>query len=369
MAKSRQEGFSPIFTITPEIAMGLMRVEAVRQAIVDLPITPRVLANLRESARLLSTHYSTTIEGNRLTREQVAGVIGESRHVPGRERDRDEVKGYYAALDEVERLAKLPRAVDEASVMRLHALVMGRGKKRVRPSPYRDGQNVIRDSGSNAMVYLPPEAKDVPSLMGQLMEWLNREDGLPPPLKAAIAHYQFATIHPYYDGNGRTARLLTTLILHRGGYGLKGLYSLEEYYARGLKEYYAALTLGPSHNYYLGRAETDISQWVAYFVAGMADAFEKVRAQARHAAAMGGKDRAVLLRTLDARQRRALTLFQESREIAARQIAELFGLKPRGAALVCQHWVAAGFLEVTNPSKKSRRYKLGDAYEAIVELY
>lgn len=64
---------------------------------------------------------------------------------------------------------------------------------------------------------------------------------------------QFATIHPYFDGNGRTARLLTTLLLHRAGYGLKGIYSLEKYYTRDLEAYHAALTVGPSHNYYMGR--------------------------------------------------------------------------------------------------------------------
>ena len=82
-------------------------------------------------------------------------------------------------------------------------------------------------------------------------------------------------IHPYYDGNGRTARLLTTLILHLGGYDLKGLYSLEEYYARNLGAYYEAISIGESHNYYMGRAEADVTKWIEYFVEGMAVAFEK----------------------------------------------------------------------------------------------
>ena len=366
MAKKKLKGFAPAFVITPAIAKGLMRIEAVKHAMVALPITPRVLASLRDTARLLSTHYSTMIEGNRLTQEQVAGVIAGGRRIPGRERDRDEVKGYYAALDEVERLVKRQEKVVEATVQSLHALVMGGGKTRVRPTPYRDGQNIIHDSASKGIVYLPPEARDVPKLMKQLLEWLNRNDDLPAPLKAGIAHYQFATIHPYYDGNGRTARLLATLILHLGGYGLKGLLALEEYYARRLREYYEALTVGPSHNYYLGRAEADITRWVAYFIAGMADSFEKVQAQARREAAKGGKDQTGMLRALDARQRRALTLFQASREVAAKEIGGIFGLKPRSAALLCQRWVEGGFLEVASPSRKTRRYRLGEAFEAML---
>jgi len=189
---------------------------------------------------------------------------------------------------------------------------------RVKSTPYRDGQNVIRHARSKGIVYMPPEAKDVPWLMEQLITWINQKDELPVPIKAGIAHYQYATIHPYFDGNGRTARLLTTLILHLGNYDLKGIYALEEYYAHNLKAYYEALTVGPSHNYYMGRAEADITKWIAYFIEGMATSFEKVRDQALREAEKGSKDQSKLLRNLDSKQRRALTLFQKSREIVAK---------------------------------------------------
>jgi Fic family protein len=365
MAQKRK-GFQPVFEITPAISRGLMRIEAARTAVESLPITPRVLANLRETARLFSTHYSTMIEGNLLTQEQVALVIGADQHFPGRERDRQEVRGYYAALDEVDRLAKDKAAITSNNLQRLHALVMGGGKSRVKPTPYRDGQNVIKDSRTRGIVYMPPEAKDVPGLMAAMIDWINAEDELPVPLKAGIAHYQFATIHPYYDGNGRTARLLTTLILHVGGYGLKGLYALEEYYARDLKSYYEALTVGPSHNYYVGRAAADITGWVAYFIAGMTKSFEDVEAQARREATTGAGDRSLLLRSLEARQRRVLTLFEESREVTAKEIAELLGVQPRSASALCQRWTAEGFLVVADASKKARRYRLNDELEARV---
>jgi Fic family protein len=370
MASKPQVRFAPVFTITPAIARVLMRIEAARQAVLMLPVTPRVLARLRETARLFTTHYSTMIEGNRLTQEQVAQVIGASQHFPGRERDQDEVKGYYAALEDVERLAARGDHLTETAVSKLHALVMGGGRTRVKPTPYRDGQNVIRDSRSNSIVYLPPEAKDVPRLMEHFIAWLNAgketSEELPVPVKAAIAHYQYATIHPYFDGNGRTARLLTTLILHLGGYGLKGLYALEEYYARNLGEYYAALTIGPSHNYYLGRAEADITGWIAYFIEGMADSFERVREQTRREAKTGTADHSSLLRNLDARQRKVLTLFESSRELTAREIGGLFGYQPRTASELCRRWVEQGFLEVANAAKKSRRYRLAAPYEDMI---
>lgn len=366
-ATDKRTSFNPIFSITPAVASALMRIEAVKQTIQTLPITPRVLANLRETARLFSTHYSTMIEGNRLTQEQVLQVIDKNRQFPGRGRDEAEVKGYYAALDEIDRLTTRHERVSEATVQRLHGLVVGGGKTRVKASPYRDGQNVIRDARSNAIVYMPPEAKDVQHLMAQLIDWINRKDDLPVPIRAGIAHYQYATIHPYYDGNGRTSRLLTTLILHLRGYDLKGLYALEEYYARDLRAYYDALTIGPSHNYYMGRADADITKWVAYFIEGMATSFEKVRDQALREAERGRKDQSKLLRNLDAKQRRALTLFQQSRVITSKDIAELFGYRPRTATLLCQRWVEGGFLAIIDPARKSRRYKLSGAYDTIIE--
>ncbi|OWK45039.1 Fic family protein [Fimbriiglobus ruber] len=96
--------------------------------------------------------------------------------------------------------------INERVIRTVHGLVMtGQAK----PTPYRDGQNVIRDNRTASIVYLPPEAKDVPVLMRELVAWNTEaltQQELPIPIVAALAHYQFATIHPYFDGNGRTAR-------------------------------------------------------------------------------------------------------------------------------------------------------------------
>jgi Fic family protein len=195
--------------------------------------------------------------------------------------------------------------------------------------------------------------------MAGLSDWINKNFDIPCPIVAAIAHYQFATIHPYYDGNGRTARLLTTLVLHLGGYDLKGLYSLEEYYARNLGAYYEAITVGESHNYYMGRAEADITKWVAYFVEGMMVSFEKVLKQMEEAQNL--PDQSALIRQLDPKQRKALELFQASETITSRQVGDLFGFKPRTSAALCATWVKSGFLTIANPSNKSRKYKLSPA--------
>ena len=221
----------------------------------------------------------------------------------GRERDVAEVRNYWNALLRVEEWAAEKTPMTEKLIQRLHALV--EHGVRARPTPYRDGQNVIRDSASGAIVYMPPEAKDVPHLMAAMVNWVNgaEEEQLPAPLIAALVHYQFATIHPYYDGNGRTARLLTTFILHRSGYGLNGLFSMEDYHARDQEGYYHALAVHPHHNYYYGRATADLSPWVAYFIRTLAVVSTAVK---ERVLCCSGKDNSVLvepdaLRRLDPR--------------------------------------------------------------------
>ena len=129
---------------------------------------------------------------------------------------------------------------------------------------------------------------------------------------AAIAHYQFATIHPYYDGNGRTARLLTTLILHLRGYDFFGRILCQE-----LTRLLSYDQHWPSHNYYLGRAESDITGWIEYFVKGMVFAFEKGVSQMVASHNKSEQDHSALIRTLDPKQRKALELFQEYEVVAS----------------------------------------------------
>lgn len=214
---------------------------------------------------------------------------------------------------------------------------------------------------------MPPEAKDVPGLMYDLISWVNQEFDkreLPVPIIAAIAHYQFA--HPYYDGNGRTARLLTILVLHKSGYGLKGIYSLEEYYAKNLKAYYNALTVGDSHNYYFGRAEADISAWVVYFCEGVADAFAHVWVKAAEAAREMKTDQSLLLRELDQRQKRVLSLFTKDKYITTREIADLLSIHPRTALNLCKKWVEKGFIIQHGEANKSRKYELAAKWLELI---
>jgi len=360
-----EEAFKPLFNLTKTMTRNLLRIEATKTQIVDLPMTAAVLTGLRESARLFSTHYSTMIEGNKLNPEQIAAVITENKTFVGRERDAKEVAGYYQALTLVEKKAQSRTPLTEKFIQEIHSIVMSDGVEKTKPTPYRPVQNVIRDSRTGSIIYLPPEAHDVPLLMKNMVTWINEENELPCPIKAAIAHYQYATIHPYYDGNGRTARLLTTFILHANGYDLKGIYSLEEYYATNLPAYYEAISIGPSHNYYLGRAAADITLWVEYFIEGMAQSCEAVIQKMKELKSTAPTEQQ-LLRSLTPMQRKVLLIFHKSKIVTTQEIERKLKLNRRTILLYCKEWVANGFIEIVDPSNKNRSYQLTPAYEALL---
>jgi hypothetical protein len=156
------------------------------------------------------------------------------------------------------------------------------------------------------------------------------------------------------------------LLLHRGQYGLNGIYSLEEYYAANLSGYYSSLAVGDSHNYYFGRVEAAVTPFVADFCIAMADAFAAVRSRAEAASRGTVQDQSQFLRELSPQQRQVLGLFLRRKEVTRNDIATFFRLPSRQAYLLCTRWIRAGFLVVANPSTKSRRYRLAETYEALV---
>lgn len=361
-----QMSWMPKYTITKNILSNLTKIEVVKNGFEDKRLSPVILSSLHKSAKVAQTHYSTQIEGNNLSFKQVETALysGSKSANDYQGHDEKEVKAYYAAINYMEKYLEINEPFSESFIQKIHTIIENQ-KKTI---PYRDGQNAIYDSSDGAMIYLPPEAKDVPSLMKDLVKWVkNNADILPIPIIAGLFHYQFVTIHPYYDGNGRTARLVTSYLMRKYGYGLKGIYSLEEYYAKNLQDYYNALVTHPHHNYYYGRNNADITSWLEYFIKGVSEAFANIDIKA--SAEQNNKitaDIMPMLRNLDIKQRKILELFTEYKEITSNQAGQYLGLSSQSARLLLNKWVEAGFLKMANKAKKNRTYCLLEQYEKLL---
>ena len=359
--------WNPVYTISPTIARGLMEIEAAKAVVDHTPLSPAIEAELRYKARIRSTHYSTRIEGNRLTLKQAQRVIEDKQKGKRlQQRDVKEVRNYWDALLKVEDLAGKNTAFSEDLIRQIHGIV--EKGARSKPTQYRDGQNVIRDSGSGGIVYMPPEAKDVPSLMKAMVRWVQKaeKEKIPIPIIAAMVHYQFVTIHPYYDGNGRTARLLATFILQRDGYGLHGFFSMEEHHARDLAGYYDSLVVHKHHNYYFGRAEADLTSWIEYFVALLARVFIQAKDEAVNLSQTGIPLEHKKLRKLDRRARVVLSLFSKKDSITTNDAAKALGLSNRMMRILMKQWVDDGWLILLDTSNRSRAYGLSASYRQFI---
>lgn len=273
--------FGAQFRYTHSMVKALGRIEAARCVINVLPLPPDQMLLLRHQARQRATRNSTAIEGNTLNRRDVMRVVA---HPERSKTDMEqEVRNYWRALDWIEEQVEANRPLTEDYVRELHAIIIVRGHgRRGTRSDYRLMECPVVDSATGAIDYGPPEPKDVPGLMRDLVTWLKGSDvvAIPAPVRAGLLAHRFVSIHPFMDGNGRTARALATAELWRSGYDMRGFLSLEEYYTANIASYYGNLQMGLPMSFYEGRHNPDHTQWLEYFAGTMADAADLLRKRA-----------------------------------------------------------------------------------------
>lgn len=230
---------------------------------------PKSVANkLRKNSKKKSSYASNKIEGNPLSEKQVDEAIesDEHRHFLKPEQ---EVRNYFLALNYLEEKARKKERFSRKLILDVQKLVeKGASKEKIglRGQTPPGVLFAVYDSETGNPDYIPPEYIDIPELLDELVTYVNTTDDHP-LIIAAIVHYQLVTIHPFEDGNGRTARLLSGYILDINGYGFNGIGSLEEYYAYDVQEYYDSIQMGLPTNYYYGRNDPPHSEiWFDYFL-------------------------------------------------------------------------------------------------------
>lgn len=294
-----------------------------RAAAVKLPVS--VAGRLRKNSKKKSSYASNRIEGNPLSEKQVDEVIecDERKHFLKPEQ---EVRNYYLALNYLEEKAKQQEPFSQKLILDVQRFVeKGASKEKTgMRGPMPPGVLfAVYDSQSGNPDYIPPEYSDVPALLDELITYVNTTDDHP-LIVAAVVHYQLVTIHPFEDGNGRTARLLSGYVLDTNGYGFNGIGSLEEYFAYDVDEYYESIQMGLPALYYSGRNDPPHPEiWLHYFLRMVLLYSNKVcelsEASSRDQIAgslsyLKGKERELLALLLK-RQAREFTPIELSREI------------------------------------------------------
>jgi Fic family protein len=255
--------FRPNFRYTNKIVNNLTKIAAARELIFNSPLIPKWEVSLRREAIICSAHSSTAIEGNRLSLEQVSD-LAHGREVMATRKDKQEVKNYLNVLESIDKLAKEGK-ITEDIILKIHKSVAeGTLENPSDCGVYRNRYVVVANRITGEVFFRPPSNEEVPGLVRALVEWLNSTDveTIDPIIEAGIAHYEFVRIHPFVDGNGRTARVLATLILYLRGFDTKQFFCLDDYYDSDRPAYYRALQS-------VGQNTLDLTNWLEYFVEGV----------------------------------------------------------------------------------------------------
>jgi len=219
----------PKYILTPKISELLSSIEVSRQIIDSIQIPPEIEMNIKRQSILKSSLFSARIEGNNLT-------LDDLQTKSSKDNKKTEVfnilKGLNLILDTSGRNTTLKQ------ILQLHGIVMNNLSENL--GRFRTEVSAIFNAAGIAL-YMPPPPSQIQFLMEKLIRFINLKKERFVPIKACLSHFVFEKIHPFLDGNGRVGRLLLQSILHKGGYGMKGMLSLEEYLDSNRSLYYRSL--------------------------------------------------------------------------------------------------------------------------------
>lgn len=271
--------FNPEYKLTNKIVNFLTVIAEAKVVIERAKLLPKQELRLRRQALIRMTHASTKIEGNALNLHQVE-AIAQHKKIDAPARDIYEVENYLKALRYISKVVEKKQSITEKVILRIHRLVTDKTLSEEQSGHYRQGPVYVvrRRSGMpDEMIYTAPESKQVYSLMTDLIDWIRKteKENVHPIVIAGIVHQEFAAIHPFSDGNGRTARALATLILYQRGYDFRRLFALEDYYNKNRPDYYNAINIGKKYD----ERKIDFTPWLEYFIKGFKEEIDNVKAK------------------------------------------------------------------------------------------
>lgn len=282
-------GFIPKYQITDNILSDLAKIAEIKGMVEKSTLLPARESFLRKTAIIKMAHTSTSIEGNVLNEYQV-GKVAEGKRVQAEGAQIKEVKNYLSALKKVDALSDKQKDFNKSDILDIHKIVIAGLADPKKTGHFRPGTVYIvnvEPSGKEEVAYTPPLAGQVPQLIDELVDWLKKTQSVHPVMRAGLFHYQFVTIHPFTDGNGRAARLLTLLHLYQSGWDFKRALVLEDYYNRNRKAYYEHLQTAET---YKKRENVDLTAWLEYFVEGFRIEAEKLKDQVIMLSAIGPQE-------------------------------------------------------------------------------
>ena len=309
--------YNPKFTITPKMNKALVEIERVRGFLDAVKLKDDWVGNMQKKALILESHHSTHIEGTAINLEQAQDILS-GKKVRGVSRDDEkELLNYKKAMNFISKYLGKDDPVTEGLIRELHKIIVKsvRGGQ-AEPGSYRKIQNYVVNSRTREVIYTPPAPLEVPHLMKEFVNWINDQDELSPVIMSAITQFQFVHIHPFVDGNGRTARLLSTLILYKTGYDFKRLFTISEYYDKDRLAYYKSIQS-------VRKNKMDMTVWLEYFIEGLRSQMKEIRDKGKEVIKNDSRLRKIKKAGLNSRQGKAIKFTLQNGKITVSEYQKI----------------------------------------------
>jgi len=304
---------------------------------------------------------SSQIEGTQASLEDLFEF--ESGETPENINDVEEVVNYVKALNYgMERLDSLPMSL--RLIKEIHGILMEgvRGGNK-QPGKFRKSQNWIGPAGCTLQdaSFVPPPPHEAVETLGELEKYLHTRKGLPILIDCALVHYQFETIHPFLDGNGRLGRLLITFYLYWKGVLHRPLLYLSFYFKKHRQEYYDRLSLV--------RVKGDYEQWLTFFLEGVIEAADSAIETSRRILELQTSHRQLLWQKKISSPYAVgiLESLYSKPYVSVTEIAKEFGISYQSASKLVSQLEGAGILKETTGKKRGRRYLYADYINILAE--
>ena len=267
--------FNPVYTITNKLLYNIKQINSVIFELNSRRFSKVVLYELEMRAREISTYCSTSIEGNPLPLTDVRQIL--KARPKNLRNSEQEIVNYNKALEELNKyIQKGPVLLSLNLILSIQNWVVDKLIPKFQLKKLREEPVFVNNPKTGETVYWPPDSKDVGWLMNDLIIFTNKNKSIIDPLIiAGIFHKQFVIIHPFMDGNGRTGRLVTKILLADMGLNTFNLFSFETYYNKNVTGYFN--NVGVSGNYYDLAASIDFTSWLEYFTDGIIDELLRVK--------------------------------------------------------------------------------------------
>jgi Fic family protein len=261
--------FRPNFIYTQNIVNDLLKIYSIRNFIINAHLLVEMEVSLKRETLLKSAHYSTAIEGNMLTLNDVDQLLrGLKINAP--EKAQQEVINYLNVLKKLDMYSD-DEKISEESILKLHNDLIKTFESNGTCDNYRTVPVFVANN-LGEVIYTPPSAYLVEREMEKFIEWINNLGDLNTVIAAGIIHYELMRIQPFVEGNGLTARALTALFLHLEEFTIDRFFTLNEYYESDLTEYYKALNS-------VDKKTRDLTMWLEYFLEGFLISISRVKDQ------------------------------------------------------------------------------------------